>query len=159
MHNIEFPDASRILSVGSALFLAAVMLFAGGDKLFHYGGFVKALESYVLVPNGSEAFLALPLILAELILALGLLLPAWRRRAAVGTAALLAIFTVAVLVNQRLVPEAPCGCTFTLTLGAGDGLHIALNLLLVAVAVSLAFDTTQPSRSRTGIPPEPDYHQ
>lgn len=159
--NDESPGPGRwgrIISLGSAILLAAVLLFAGGDKALHYGGFVRALDSYVVVPDGVEGYLALPVILAELALGVGLLVPATRRRAAMGSTALLSVFTVALVINQRLAPEAPCGCTFTLTLGAGDGLHVALNLLLIAVALGLALESpAEPTASirSPGAGPDP----
>ena len=72
--------------------------------------------------------------------------------------------TVAVVVNRRYAPEAPCGCTFTLTLGEGDALHLALNLLLIGVALGLALEAAAEdpaegpdpaSRRSPGAPPEP----
>ncbi len=142
--------------MASAWVLAAVLLFAGVDKLLHYDGFVRALDSYVVVPAGAEGYLALPLILAELLLGIGLLLRVTRRRAAMASATLLSLFTVALVVNQRLAPEAPCGCTFTLTLGTADGVHVALNLILVGLALGLAFETPPAetaSQSRPGASP------
>ena len=68
----------KVVRALSLVFLAALFLYAGIDKLFHYGGFVKALGGYVLVPDGLERHLALPVILAELLVGAGLLIKAWR---------------------------------------------------------------------------------
>lgn len=124
----------------SLVFLAVLFLFAGLDKLFHYGGFVKALGVYVLVPDGLERFLALPVILAELLAGAGLLIKVWRAPAALLAAVLLSAFTVALAVNQVYAPGAECGCWFTVTLGKATSSHILQNVLLLGLAVSIWLD-------------------
>jgi uncharacterized membrane protein YphA (DoxX/SURF4 family) len=127
----------RLLSVA---FLALLFLYAGVDKAFHYGGFVKALGNYVLVPDGAERFLALPVILSEVLVGAGLLVRSWRAPAALLAAVLLASFTVALAINQAYAPGVECGCWFTVTLGKASASHIAQNLLLLGLAVSVWLD-------------------
>jgi uncharacterized membrane protein YphA (DoxX/SURF4 family) len=130
----------KIVRSLSLVFLAALFLFAGVDKLFHYGGFVKALDGYVLVPEGLERHLAMPVILAELLVGAGLLLKAWRTPASLLAAILLSVFTVALAVNQRYAPGVECGCWFTVTLGKATSSHILQNVLLLGLAVSVWLD-------------------
>lgn len=130
----------KIVRALSLVFLAALFLFAGVDKLFHYGGFVKALGGYVLVPEGLERHLAMPVILAELLVGVGLLLKAWRAPASLLAAILLFVFTVALAVNQRYAPGVECGCWFTVTLGKATSSHILQNVLLLGLAVSVWLD-------------------
>ncbi len=125
----------------SGYFLAAFFLYTGIDKVFHYGGFVKALGSYAVVPESLAPFLALPVIVSEIVVGLAFLVPSWRRSAARASALLLVGFTAALAVNLQLGVEAPCGCWFTLSLGAATGQHILLNLVLLALALSLAFES------------------
>ena len=122
------------------LLLAAVFLFAGIDKALHYEGFVNALRSYVLLPKGWAAHLALPLISTEIVLGLGLLVPAWRRPAALAGGALLVLFTAALLIDQRYGGNSICGCWFTFTLAEGTNTHIGLNLILAAMAFILGLE-------------------
>jgi uncharacterized membrane protein len=124
----------------SLAFLAALFLYAGIDKAFHYGGFVKALGGYVVVPDGAERFFALPVILAELMVGAGLLLRPWRASAALAGAVLLAVFTVALAINQKVAPGAECGCWFTVTLGKATPSHIGQNLVLLGLALSIWLD-------------------
>jgi uncharacterized membrane protein YphA (DoxX/SURF4 family) len=124
----------------SLLFLAALFLYAGLDKAFHYGGFVKALAGYVVVPEGLERHLALPVILTELLVGAGLLVRSWRCAAALVAAALLSAFIVALAVNRQVAPGAECGCWFTLTLGKATGAHILLDLVLLGLAVTVWLD-------------------
>jgi uncharacterized membrane protein YphA (DoxX/SURF4 family) len=128
----------------SLVFLAALFLYAGIDKLFHYGGFVKALGGYVLVPEGLERHLALPVILAELLVGAGLLIKVWRAPASLLAAVLLLAFTVALAVNQRYAPGVECGCWFTVTLGKATSSHILQNVLLLGLAVSVWLDERRP---------------
>lgn len=136
----------KVVRTLSLLFLAALFLYAGIDKAFHYGGFVKALGGYVLVPDGLESYLALPVILAEILIGVGLLLRTWRPPAALLAAILLSVFTLALAVNQRYAPDAECGCWFTVTLGKATGSHILQNVLLLGLALSVWLD------ERRGVP-------
>lgn len=141
----------RLVDRLSRWFLGAVFLYSGADKLLHYGGFLTALESSVLVPSALAPYLALPVILLEILVGAGLLFRRTRRAAAATAAGLLAVFTAALVANLLYGPPgAPCGCWFTLTLGESNRLHVALNLALLALAASVALtrgedeETVQP---------------
>ncbi len=142
----------KVVRALSLVFLAALFLYAGIDKLFHYGGFVKALGNYVLVPEGLERFLALPVILAELLAGAGLLIKAWRAPASLLAALLLFVFTVALAVNQRYAPGVECGCWFTVTLGKATSSHILQNVLLLGLAVSVWLDERRSDPTLDPIP-------
>ena len=144
----------RIARTFSLLFLAALFLFAGLDKAFHYGGFVKALAGYVVVPDGLERHLALPVILTELLVGVGLLVRSWRSAATLAAAALLSVFVVALAVNRLVAPEAECGCWFTLTLGRATGAHILLDLVLLGLAVTSWLEERR--AVRTSLEPSPE---
>jgi uncharacterized membrane protein YphA (DoxX/SURF4 family) len=131
---------SKTVRTISLLFIAVLFLYAGVDKAFHFSGFVKALAGYVLVPDGVERFLALPLILSELLVGVGLLVKPWRRPAALLATILLFAFTLALAVNQRYAPGAECGCWFTVTLGKATTSHLVQNLLLLGLSLSLWLD-------------------
>lgn len=139
------------ISLLSAVFLAVVFLFAGIDKVFHFDGFVNALASYAVVPTAVARYLALPVILSELWVGVGLLVPRWRRTAALAAAVLLAIFTVALISNLYFSPGSICGCWFTITLGRTTRMHVAQNVVLLALAVSVWLDT----RATAGLRSEP----
>jgi uncharacterized membrane protein YphA (DoxX/SURF4 family) len=130
----------KYVRIVSAAFLGLLFVYAGVDKAFHYGGFVKALGGYVLVPDGLESFLALPLILCEILAGVGLLVPAWRRPAALVAMVMLAAFTAAIAINQHYRPGAECGCWFTVTLGKASSAHVLQNLLLLGLAASIWLD-------------------
>jgi len=120
--------------------LAAVFVSSAVDKLFHYGGFVTALASSVLVPSVAAPYLALPVILLELAIGAGLVSRRWRRPAALGACALLTMFVATLTANALFAPPGtPCGCWFTLTLGESNRLHISLDVVLLTLAASVAY--------------------
>jgi uncharacterized membrane protein YphA (DoxX/SURF4 family) len=94
----------------------------------------------VIVPRGAESFLALPVVLSELLVGVGLLIKPWRPAAALLASIILATFTLALAINQRYAPGAECGCWFTVTLGKATPSHVLQNLLLLGLSVSLFFD-------------------
>lgn len=118
-------------------FLVALFTYSGIDKILHYQEFINALADYTLTPSGWARSLAMPLILAELAIGLGLLVPAWRRQAALCGAVLLGIFTLALIVNYFTGNRGICGCWFTITLAQSTSLHIAQNLVFAGLALSL----------------------
>lgn len=124
----------------SNYFLAAVFLFTGIDKLFHYKGFIIALSSYVVVPAGSADYLALPIMLSEIWIAVGLLITSWRKMAALIAVGAMGLFTVALVINYIYAPESICGCWFSITLGTATPTHILMNLTLIGLAAAACSD-------------------
>jgi hypothetical protein len=120
--------------------LVILFLYSGLDKLFHYQGFVNALSDYVLVPKGWARHLAMPVIAIELLIAVGLVVHAWRRSAARLAAVTLGVFTSALLANYFLGARGICGCWFTFTLAQSTELHIAQNLVFLGLAVIVGFE-------------------
>jgi uncharacterized membrane protein len=143
----------KIFRAISLYFVAALFLYAGIDKAFHYGGFVNALGGYVLVPEGLERFLAAPLILAELLAGVGLLIKSWRSSAALLAVVLLAVFTIALAINQQLAPGVECGCWFTITLGKATASHIVQNLILLGLAFTIWLEERRTETSQISLEP------
>ncbi len=121
----------------ASYFLGVVFLFTSIDKLFHYNAFLNALASYVLMPAAIVSYLALPIILTELWAGVGLLIKWWRKAAALTSASLLTIFTLALTLNYIYKPGAICGCWFTITLGTATEIHIAQNLVMLGLALTV----------------------
>lgn len=124
--------------------LIGLFAFAAVDKIFHFHGFVTAVQSYRLLPAQVEYAAAIFFILAELGIALGLLIRRWRRSASLAAVLLLALFTGVYLVAR---PESVCGCWFTLTLNTGGSFHILQNLVFIGLAVLTWFDSKPSSSS------------
>lgn len=127
----------RYVPMASAWFLAALFLFTGSDKVFHYDGFVNALASYAVVPADLAPTLAPAVILIEILIGLGLVFRPWRPTSALVAAVTLGIFTLVLGANQIYAPGTVCGCWFTLTLAKSTGGHVALNLVLLGLALTV----------------------
>jgi uncharacterized membrane protein len=125
----------RFVDRGIIWVLAAVFLFSGADKVFHYEGFVNALRDYVIVPRGWAPILAPPILIVELLVGGALLVKAWRQAAALTAAGVLAFFTAVLGVNRLMGGRGVCGCWFTLTLSRSTPLHMAQNLMLLGLAL------------------------
>ena len=124
------------------LVLAAVLLGAALAKLRALEEFAGVVHNYRLLPELLARPLAYALPVLELALALGLLLDATRRPAAVATAVLLAVFACAMAINLwRGRVHIDCGCfasalkqRLSWALVARNGVLIALALPVVAQA-------------------------
>ena len=100
-----------ILSLGSALMLACVFLAASVHKLRDLRHFETTLGAYGLLPGMLVRPAALGLPLMEFMVALGLLAPPARFSAAMATAVLLGIYTLAIGINMaRGRRSIDCGC-------------------------------------------------
>jgi len=137
----------------ASLFLTLLFVGSALDKAFHLDGFVKALGSYVVVPEAFAGALAPAVIGLEAWVGVGLSLRRWRHPAATAAVALLALMTAALAVNAVYAPGSVCGCWFTLTLGEATGAHVVLNLLFLALAFTLWRD----SRASTEAEPAPSH--
>lgn len=137
---------------GILLLLAVIFVFSGVDKILHYQGFVNALSDYVLVPRGTAPLLAVPVIVVELMIGLGLLVRPWRQAAALTAAVTLALFTAALGFNQAYGGRGICGCWFTITLAKSTHMHLLQNLFLAALAVNLWWEERNRLRAATSQP-------
>lgn len=131
-------DENRALSyvnTMSILFLVTVFLFTGIDKMFHYRGFLNAVRDYAMIPRGVAQYLAIPIIMLEIMVACGLLVKPMRRFAAGLAVAILLLFTTAISFNYIFGRRGICGCWFTITLAQGTKMHILQNLMMLGLAV------------------------
>ena len=114
------------------LILVALFTFAAIDKVIHFDGFVNAVHSYAILPTQLERSAAIFFIMAEFVIAFGLITKRWRRPACLAAVFLLGLFTAVYLVVN---PEGVCGCWFTLTLNSGGYFHILQNVVFIGLAV------------------------
>lgn len=117
--------------------LVLVMVRGLWHKLADHALFRVTLADYGLLPEGAVATVAVLLIIAEASIAIGLVIPATRTLAALGAAALLALYAAAIAINlRRGHVTIDCGCG-----GPGHGLSwllVVRNLGLVLVAALAA---------------------
>ena len=121
----------RVCQVLIGLVFAAAAL----GKLGDLDSFAKQIHNFRLVPVAIENLVAIFLPWVELLAALALILGVRARAGALLTAAMMAVFTVAVSQAVLRGLDFECGC-----FGTADGsrigvLKLAENLVMLAVAV------------------------
>jgi hypothetical protein len=142
MKGLSSSRAASWLKELTRILLVALFTIAAIDKLAHFGGFITAIASYHLLPVGAERFVGIFIVMAELVIALGLLTKRWRPSACLAAVLLLTTFTVVYLVAQ---PKGVCGCWFTLTLNTGGPVHILQNLIFIGLSIFTWLDSRSSS--------------
>ena len=132
---LAHPRTIRI----SRIVLAVVFLIAALAKLGDLKAFAEQLHNFRMVPVFSENLLAMCLPWIELLAGLAILFNVRARSASVLLTALLAVFTVSVLLAMGRGLDFECGC-----FGTADSTRIGVakvlqntGLLLVGVLASL----------------------
>jgi uncharacterized membrane protein YphA (DoxX/SURF4 family) len=129
MRWLRHPGVVRASQVVLGLLFAVAALAKLGDL----GSFATQVHNYRIVPVATENLLALTLPWIELIAALALILNVRARAGAVVVTAMLAMFTVGVIVAMSRGLNFECGCfgTFDATrVGLGK---VAQNLAMLAL--------------------------
>jgi hypothetical protein len=127
--------ASHYSLVGAAV-LSILLIIASSDQLRHFQGFLEALRAYAALPRGPETKIAILIIVAELVLAAGLLHPRYRRLASLAAAVLLGCLTLIVGLNLLFTPSSTCGTWYTLTLGKPTVGNVLQGLLFIGLALA-----------------------
>ncbi len=127
--------------------LGAVFVAAGLAKLRDPAGFADEIANYRLLPSLAP-LLAITLPAVELVVGVAIVVgpAAWRRAAAVASAALLAVFTVAVAQVVARGIDVDCGC-FGVGTGPVTPWTIGRDVVLLAAAVAL-LASIPPERAR-----------
>jgi uncharacterized membrane protein YphA (DoxX/SURF4 family) len=115
------------------LLLGLLFAVAALAKLGDLGSFATQVHNYRIVPVATENLLALTLPWIELVAALGLILNVRARAGAAVVTAMLAVFTVGVVVAMSRGLNFECGCFGTLDatrVGLGK---VAQNLAMLAL--------------------------
>jgi uncharacterized membrane protein YphA (DoxX/SURF4 family) len=135
-----------VIALGLGLLLGWVLLDAGLGKLRDVALTAAHIDDYRLLPDGAGAWLARPLGVFEVCLAVLLLLPVARIPALYVAAILLGGYGLAITVNLlRGRRDIDCGCG---GVGQSQRLSVALplrNALLVAAALLSAASPGVPS--------------
>jgi hypothetical protein len=118
------------------LVLAGVFGAAAIAKLRALDAFLGVVHNYRLVPEFLERPIAYALPVAELAIAVGVLLPAGRAPAALSAAILLALFAGAMAINlMRGRRDIDCGCFATVLRQRLSWPLVVRNLVLAALAL------------------------
>lgn len=135
-------------------FLAVFFFFAGVDKALHIHGFVNAINDYKFLPVPVGLYLAPLIIAAELAIAIGFLRSCWRQTAALQSAALMTVFTIALAGNRVLGSRGICGCWFSINMAEGNA-HFLLNGIIIGLSLLLWYTWRTATRRSTELEQEP----
>jgi len=103
------PWVHRVLGLA----LGGVFLYAAHDKVIDPRPLVTIIWNYRILPPGPVNLMAIYMPWMELVIGLGLVIGLKRRAAAFWAAALLLVFTFALLVNAVRGLDVACGCFST----------------------------------------------
>jgi len=127
------------ISLAFAISLAALLGASAARKLGAFSEFAGVVRNYDIAQSQLATPLAVLVVGAEAVLAVGLVPPETRSAAAFGAACLFAAYAAAIALNlMRGRPSIDCGCSFG---ASGVGISPALiyrNAVLVAVALAAA---------------------
>jgi hypothetical protein len=129
-------------AVGTLL-LAVIFAISGAAKMRALDAFVGVVANYRLLPDFLLRPVGMLLPPLELVVALGLLVPATHAWAAGSAAILLVVFAVAMAVNLgRGRVAIDCGCAIGLMKERISWALVGRNAVLVAVAATLALTSS-----------------
>lgn len=127
------PAISTAFSVSLAAFFAA----SAAHKARSYSEFAGVVRNYRIGPEALAPLVSPIVVAAEMLIAIGLLIPELRSEAATGGAGLFLLYGAAITVNlARGRTDIDCGCSFG---GSGERLTpilIVRNLVLAAFALA-----------------------
>jgi uncharacterized membrane protein YphA (DoxX/SURF4 family) len=103
----------RWLYLAAAVVLGGIFVYASASKLVDPRPFVTIIWNYRLLPPGPVNLIAIFLPWLELLVGIGLIVGFRRRAAAAWATAMLAGFTVALLINAVRGLDVACGCFST----------------------------------------------
>ena len=143
MHATNQNRRTWIADVG-AVALAAVFLVAAWPKIEEPAAFALAIYRYQILPSGLINLAAVYLPWMELITALLLLAPRFRKGAALLILAMLILFTIAIALSLARGLNIACGC-FTTDASAAHSswFNLLRNGFLLILAGVMAW-TAQP---------------
>ncbi|CAI3800712.1 Methylamine utilization protein MauE [Pseudomonas sp. MM221] len=126
-----------VLVIASSTALAALLASAASHKLRDRRAFNGIVRAYQVLPATLAPVATAGLAVAELALALALLLPAWRASAALGVALLMVLYASAIGLNLwRGRRDIDCGCSGP---GAAQPLRPVLLLRNLVIALLAGF--------------------
>jgi peroxiredoxin len=119
--------------VGVQILLAGVFALAGGAKLFDLRGSRRAVADFG-VPVGAASVLGVALPLAELAIAIALLVPGTGLAGAIAALVLLLCFVAGVARAMRAGLDVDCGCFGPVYSAVAGSATLARNAVLAALA-------------------------
>jgi hypothetical protein len=137
-HKRSVTRLKQLLTIDALLvfLLSAVFLSTRISKAINFSDFRDGLASYVLLPKFSP-MLALPLILVEMWIGIGLIFQSSRKTAAIISSIVILLFTTVIGAEYLLGSETECGCGIPLLEGRINLQHLLQNLILLVASLVL----------------------
>lgn len=126
------------ISSAARLGVGGAFLYAGAVKLCDVDAFASLVSRYELLPDSASGIVALSLPAAECLAGFLLVFSRWVRASAGATAAMLAVFIVALAQAAVRGLDVSCGC-FGGVATSSLGWAIARDVAMLAATVWLAF--------------------
>ena len=137
---LSHPATIRTCQIGIGLVFAV----AGLAKIGNPAAFAEDIHNFRMIPVALENLVAVALPWIEIVAAVALVLGVRARPAAVLSAGLMAVFTVAVIVAMGRGLDIECGC-----FGTSDGARVGLRKIAENVGL-LVMALVASVRSRAG---------
>lgn len=137
-HRIDksiLEKSMNYLTIISSYVLGVIFVVAGVNKILHYSLFVDEISAYGVVPTHIIAYLASPLILAEIWVGVGLFFGSWRKLAAISSSVLLVFFGVVLSVGYLKGSSSACGCWLPIGSQTIGPVHIVQDLVLLGLSI------------------------
>jgi putative oxidoreductase len=126
--------AAKIIRFGLMAVIAGIFLLAGVMKIYDPQGFALAIMEYQLIPWWGIVVLAVYMPWLELLSALALFIPGWRRASLITLILLLVVFSLALVIVLLRGIDIRCGCFGIGFLDVSAPVALLRNLILLAGA-------------------------
>lgn len=143
----------RLAILASRVSVAAVFLFAAFPKLQDPATFARDIDNYHVLPDAMVGPMAIAMPIAEVLVALALLLGVHARGAALVTAGMLVTFIAAMAQALARGIDLDCGCFGSAAPTQVSGLSIGRNVLLLALTLLVILGPDVDWRRPFGGPP------
>jgi len=150
-------NLQKIARIGLGL-AGLALLVIGESKVLHFESFLDSLDAYLVFPDFLLEPAGVFLVGAELVVALGLCLPTYQRKAALGLIGLMLLFAIAIGSSLLNGMSIDCGCFGALAgpsqiswLMVARNLVIALTVCVALAVISPANEKEKKEGERSGI--------
>lgn len=116
-------------------FLSAILVFAGTMKVFHFSEFHRSLLNYTVIPREIVNFIDGPVVLAEIWIGVGLVIPTVQKMSALFAFCLLILFATVVTLEYTQGSTHGCGCGVPVLPQEIDLSHVVANWVLVFICL------------------------
>jgi uncharacterized membrane protein YphA (DoxX/SURF4 family) len=138
---VQFLIEKQFIQRALTYFLSLILVFAGMAKVFHFSEFHRSLLNYTVIPREIVNFIDGPVVLAEMWIGIGLIIPTVRRMSAFFALCLLILFAVVVTLEYTQGSTVSCGCGVPLLSEEIDLTRVVVNWIFVFIGLVVFLGT------------------